>query len=455
MTFSKIVLFSTLGFWCSLADAQTIRASIYGRVTDGTGAGIPQATVRAIHVSTNTEQTYLTDQEGNYDFPRLFKFGEYRLEAEAVGFQKLIREGVNLVIDQRAHVDLDMRVGEVTQRVEVTSDAPLLETSNSTPGQYVSKRLIDSLPLFNRVPFSLVLIAPGVIPMGTFGPIFNGAENNPRPITYTVSNFSVNGSRGVTNEIIVDGLSINVPEGGSGGAGTTGPALSPTADATEEVKVLSNTFSAEYGKSGGGVVTLTLRSGTNQLHGSVFDYFRNDKLDANPWFSNATGAGKAKLRQNIFGGSVGGPIAKNHTFFFFDYQGFRQVSQGAPVRTSLPTLPMLEGSFAQLRNPAGNQITIYDPLTVGPGEARTPFAGNLIPQARLNPTSMKVLSFIPTERTSAGDPFTGYGNNTYSAPVKSREDQWDLKIDQNFNEAHHLVELLTFLLGVYATLGGV
>lgn len=420
------------------AQAQTIRASIFGTVTDASGSAVPQATVRAIHVATSTDLTYVTDEKGNYDFPRLVKFGEYRLEAEAKGFQKLVREGVNVVIDQRARVDLELRVGEVSQTVEVTGDAPLLETSNSTPGAYVPKKFIDTLPLFNRQPLSLVLTAPGVTPQGTFGPIFNGAENNPRPIVYTISNFSVNGSRGVTNEIIVDGLSINVPEGGNGGAGTAGPALSPNADATEEVKVLSNTFSAEYGKSGGGVVTMTLKSGTNAFHGSLFEYFRNDKLDANPWFSNAVGAGKSKLRQNMFGGAIGGPIVRNSTFFFFDYQAYRQVSQGAPTRSSLPTLPMLDGDFSGLRNSANQLITIYDALTAGPGEARTAFSGNLIPRSRMDPTALKVLSFIPTERRSAGDPYTALGNNTYSNPVRASEYQWDLKIDQTFSPAHHL-----------------
>lgn len=426
------------------AAAQTIRASIYGNVTDATGSGVPGATVRAVHVATSTELSYTTDDRGNYDFPRLVKFGEYRLEAEAKGFQKMIREGIMVVIDQCARVDLELRIGEVSQTIEVSGDAPLLEASNSTPGAYVPKKLIDTLPLFNRQPLSLVLIAPGVTPQGTFGPIFNGAENNPRPIVYTISNFSVNGSRGVTNVIIVDGLSINVPEGGNGGAGTAGPALSPNADATEEVKVLSNTFSAEYGKSGGGVVTMTLKSGSNEFHGSLFEYFRNDVVDANPWFSNAAGIGKAKLRQNMFGGALGGPIIRNRTFFFFNYQAYRQISQGAPARSSLPTLPMLDGDFSQLLNSSGQLITIYDPLTAGPGEARTPFAGNLIPRNRMDPTALKILSFIPRERRSAGDPFTALGNNTYSNPVRATERQWDLKIDHSFSPAHLLTGRLSW-----------
>src|SRR5262249_20323503 len=158
--------------------------------------------------------------------------------------------------------------------------------------------------------------------------------------------------------------------------GTAGVVYSPTSEATEEIKILSNTFSAEYGKSGGAVVTLALKSGTNQFHGSLFEFLRNDLLDANAWFSNATRTGKSKLRQNIYGGALGGPIWKNRTFFFFDYQGFRQISAGQPTRSTLPTLDMGRGDFSDLRNAQGQIITIYDPLTAGPNDPRTPFAGN-------------------------------------------------------------------------------
>jgi hypothetical protein len=298
--------------------------------------------------------------------------------------------------------------------------------------------LIDSVPLLNRIPLSLVQLAPGVIPQSTFGPV-SVTDATTRPSVYNISNFSVNGSRGVTNEVIVDGLSVNVPEGGNSGAGTDGPAIYPTAEATEEVKILNNTFSAEYGKSGGGVAVLTLRSGTNEFHGGAFEFFRNDKLNANPFFSNTTGLGKAKLRENIFGGSLGAPIWKNRTFAFFDYQGFRQVSQGQPTRSSLPTLEMVGGDFSNLRNTAGNLITIYDPLTADSGQARQPFAGNRIPTARMDPTALKILTFLPKERRSAGDPFTALGNNTYANPATDRENQWDLKVDHNITDNQHLV----------------
>ena len=239
--------------------------------------------------------------------------------------------------------------------------------------------------------------------------------------------------------MIVDGLSALVPEGGSGGSGTAGVVYSPNSEATEEIKILSNTYSAEYGKSGVAVITTTLKSGTNKFHGSLFEFFRNDKLDANQWFSNATKTGKSELRQNIFGGSVSGPIWKNHTFFFFDYQGFRQISAGQPTRSTMPTAAMGQGDFSNLLNAQGQQIVIYDPLTAGPGEPRTPFAGNVIPQACMDPAALKIWSFVPTQRRSAGDPFTALGNNTYLIPAPYNEAQGDIKVDHNLTANQRLM----------------
>ena len=318
--------------------AQTIRASLYGRVLDPQSSPVPNAKVRATHLATGTAYVFVTNENGGYDFPRLLQFGDYSVEAEAAGFQKLRRDGVNLVIDQRAQVDLRLTVGSVSETVEVRETVPLLETSNATPGQFISNKQVQSLPLPNLSPLHLVYLAPGVSPQGN-------VDNRSRPGTNSTSNFSINGSRGVTNEMIVDGLSANIPEGGSGGSGTAGIVYYPSMEATEEVKVLNNTFSAEYGKSGGGVVTLTMKSGTNQFRGSVFEFFRNDKLDATPFFSNAVGFKKGALRQNTYGGAVGGPIVKNRTFFFWDYQAFRQRSTGQPTRSSLPTTEMGLGDF--------------------------------------------------------------------------------------------------------------
>jgi Carboxypeptidase regulatory-like domain len=214
---------------CADLPAQTIRASIYGRVLDSSGGAVSGARVKVIHTDTNTTAFFVSDDLGNYDFPRLLQFGEYRLEVETPGFQKLIRSGIKLVIDQRAEIDLILQVGDLNQSVRVSTEAPLLETSNSTPGQFLSNQQILALPNLNRVPLSMVLLAPGVTPQG-------GSDGNPRPGTNSTSNFSVNGSRGVTNEMIVDGLSALVPEGGSGGSGTAGIVYSPNSEATEEIK---------------------------------------------------------------------------------------------------------------------------------------------------------------------------------------------------------------------------
>ena len=412
--------------------AQTIRASLYGRVLDPQSSPVPNAKVRATHLATGTAYVFVTNENGGYDFPRLLQFGDYSVEAEAAGFQKLRRDGINLVIDQRAQVDLRLTVGSVSETVEVRETVPLLETSNATPGQFISNKQVQSLPLPNLSPLHLVYLAPGVSPQGN-------VDNRSRPGTNSTSNFSINGSRGVTNEMIVDGLSANIPEGGSGGSGTAGIVYYPSMEATEEVKVLNNTFSAEYGKSGGGVVTLTMKSGTNQFRGSVFEFFRNDKLDATPFFSNAAGFKKGALRQNTYGGAVGGPIVKNRTFFFWDYQAFRQRSTGQPTRSSLPTTEMGLGDFSNLRNTQNELITIYDPLTAGPGETRTTFPGNRIPAARMDPAALKIWSFIPKERRSAGDPFTALGNNTYQVSTPYDETQWDVKVDHNFSLKHHLM----------------
>lgn len=426
------LVISALFLACMPLVGQTIRASLYGRVLDPQNGPVPNATVRATHGATGTQYSFVSGEDGGYDFPRLLQFGDYTIDVEAAGFQKLRRDGVTVAIDQRVQVDLRLSVGSVTEVVEVRETVPLLETSNATPGQSISNRQVERLPLPNLSPLHLVYLAPGVSPQGN-------VDNRSRPGTNSTSNFSISGSRGVTNEMIVDGLSANIPEGGSGGSGTAGIVYYPSMEATEELKVMNNTFSAEYGKSGGGVVTLTLKSGTNQFHGSLFEYFRNDKLDATPWFSNATGLPKGALRQNTFGGAIGGPILKNRTFFFFDYQGFRQRSTGQPTRSSLPTLDMVAGDFSNLRNARGELITIYDPLTAGAGEPRIAFPGNRIPTSRMDPTALKIWSFIPTERRSAGDPLTFLGNNTYQVSTPNDEDQWDLKIDHNFSLRHHLM----------------
>jgi len=255
------------------ARAQSVTASIYGRVLDESGAVVPGAIVRALHLDTGTVYMFTSDASGNYDFPQL-RLGAYRLEGEMAGFQTLMREGINLDLNQRAKIDLVLKVGNVTEKVEVTAQAPLLDTATAATGQMVTMEQLAALPVAYRVPWSLVLISAGVTPGQRM-------DVSGRPGFDETANFQIQGSRGVTNEMMIDGVSAVVPEGGSGGSGTVGLSYSPAVDATQEFKVYTNSFAAEFGKSGGGVVTLTLKSGTNDFHGSLYDFLRNDKLDAN------------------------------------------------------------------------------------------------------------------------------------------------------------------------------
>ena len=323
--------------------AQTIRASLYGRVLDPQNSPVPGATVRATHLATGTPYTFTSNEGGGYDFPRLLQFGDYRIEVEAPGFAKLRRDGVNLVIDQRAQVDLRLTVGSVSDTVEVQATAPLLETSNATPGQFISNRQVQTLPLPNLSPLHLIYLAPGVSPQGN-------VDNRSRPGTNSTSNFSINGSRGVTNEMIVDGLSANFPEGGSGGSGTAGIVYFPSMEATEELKVLNNTFSAEYGKSGGGVVTLTLKSGTNQFRGSLFEFFRNNQLNARDYFDRT---GKAAiLRDNTWGAAIGGRILRDKLFYFGTYEQQKVRGSGGTRIAVVPTTAQVAG----ITNPAARAL---------------------------------------------------------------------------------------------------
>src|SRR6266567_482842 len=280
------------------APAQFNSASIYGTVLDSGGAVVPGATVRAQHIETGTLYKFTTDSLGNYDFPQI-RLGAYRVEAEAPGFQKLLRTGIDLALNQRAKLDLILQDGNLTETVQVRAETPLLDTATAATGQVVTKKQVEDLPVLSRIPWYLGLISAGVNPQRDMN---SGSQPFNR-----VNNFSVNGSRGDTNEMMIDGLSTVVPEGGSAGSGTTSIVLQPTVDATQEFKILTNSFAAEYGKTGGGVVTLTIKSGTNTLHGSLFEFLQNDALNANDWFSNRAGFRKGELRRNQFGGSVGGP----------------------------------------------------------------------------------------------------------------------------------------------------
>src|SRR5581483_10327743 len=269
--------------------AQTITASLGGTVVDQSGGAVPNAKVHIVNTNTNVETVVLSGGLGEFLAPSL-QPGPYSVRVEAAGFKAAQRTGLVLDVAQTARIDMRLEVGAVNETVEVNSVAPLLSTADSSGGQIVDSRSIMNLPLNTRIAYNLVLLAPGV-----HGGVGSG---------YNSVNISVNGGRPGSNEILLDGIPSSPPEVNYVQSYTAFPPV----DAVQEFKVQTFNYSAEFGHSGGGIINLVYKSGTNTLHGSAFEYLRNSVLDANNFFSNANGVPLGSFKRNQFGGSVGGPV---------------------------------------------------------------------------------------------------------------------------------------------------
>lgn len=289
--------------------AQTTAARLTGNIIDPSGAGIPGAEVTAINEQTGAKRQATSNELGYYVVPMLPP-GSYRITVHRGGFQDVNRPGVILEVDQVARVDFALPVGKVTESVEVTAQAPLLQTATSSVGQVVESQQISDLPLNTRTALGLLGLSAGVAVGRGFDPnTFNEANN-----------FSASGSRPGQNEFLLDGVPNTLPGvwPGRGILGVTVPV-----DSVQEFKVQVNNFAAEYGRTGGGLINTVTRSGTNAFHGSLYHYLRNSAMDANDFFSNRSGIELGSFKRNQFGGTFGGPILRNRTFFFVNYQGTR------------------------------------------------------------------------------------------------------------------------------------
>ncbi|MCI0418473.1 MAG: carboxypeptidase-like regulatory domain-containing protein [Acidobacteria bacterium] len=424
--------------------AQTPTGTILGTLTDQSGAVVPDATVIVTNLGTNRTLSVRTNESGNYVAP-LLNPGEYSVTSEHTGFRKEVRSGIVLQVDQRAQVDFVLRPGEVTEVIEVRSEAPVLETGTSSLGQVIENERIVGLPLNARGVFNLVALSPGVIPDQDLF-FVQQADSSINP-----SRFKINGGRTLTNEVLIDGIPNN---GGSFGQ----IALHPTVDAVQEFKVQTNNYSAEFGNSGGAIVNVSIKSGTNQLHGTLWEFLRNDALDANNFFANRAGREKGKFRFNQFGGTVGGPIllpksllgplgydGHNQSFFFFSYEGARRVTGRDPTFLTVPTPEQRRGDFSSLRDTNGNLIPIFDPLTtrVDPATGRflrTQFPGNIIPTDSINPVARRLLSLFPNPNTTPSNPFTQANNFISQEPDRVNLYQINAKGDHSFSPNN----LLTF-----------
>lgn len=353
-----------LALFCSNSSAQVTTASILGTVTDETGAVVPSVQVTAINTATNLTRTANADQSGQYSI-QFLPIGPYRLEANAAGFKKFVQTGIILELNQNARVNPVLQLGEVTESVSVVADAPLVNTTDAEIGRTVGNQEILTLPLVNRDVYSLLNLTPGV----------ESSENSNAfgfPEQRTMINGSVNGGAGSVNYFLDGGNNTT-------GLRNTGNAA-PNPDAVQEFRVITNSYGAEFGRFAGGVIDVVTKSGTNELHGSLFEFFRNDKLNANTWGALS----KPPLRRNQFGGSLGGPIIRDRTFFFGSYSGLRQRKQlyknTAVVPTGMERLGDFSASSRQPRDPLTGQL----------------FPGGIIPVQRFDPVAKRILDqYIP------------------------------------------------------------
>ena len=411
---------------------------------------MPGAKVEVINTSPGITRAPTTDRAGNFQFP-LLNPGAYKLTAEFTGFSKSVQDGIVLNVAEKPDIQIVLRPGAVTQVVEVMGAAPLLETNTSDVGQMVTRREVEDLPLNGRDVISLQLLANGVAPV-------NGVNNS----DYVWGSY-INGGRQGSSEVLYDGVSNTFAENNPG---TWDLARTPPLASIEEFKLITNSMSAEYGGTTGGLFSMVSRSGANIFHGEVFEFLRNSGLNSVDFFTNREGGGKEPTKKNQFGFAVGGPIRRDKTFFFYHYEGNREryLSNYGPV--TIPTALQRVGNFSETYDPNDQSTWIYSPFATtapydvlaqqdsrynsypdkggntacaavvpgsGDGTTRPPFPNNVIPPECLDPVSLAVAQYYPQPTNNKlVDHFFGPGSG------KSSSNSWDIRIDHNISDKQRL-----------------
>lgn len=443
-------LLMLLALSSSLAFAQNITGTILGAVTDGSGAVVPGAEITVTDKATNQAVTVRTNDEGLYQAPSL-KPGAYQIKVSAPGFKTVVREGVALRVEDKLRLDFTLEAGEVTATVSVTG-TPLIETEAPSLGQVIAERSIRELPIRGRNVFDLVGLSPNVQVNPRAIGVVASTGNNGAPL-FVLSDISINGGRFRTNEYLLDGVTLVLPENNN-------YALAPTPDGTQEFKVITNSYGPQFGRSGGGVINVITKSGSNEFHGAAYELHRNDRLTANNFFANARGQQRGVFHFNLFGGALGGPVIKDKTFFFGEYQGHREDNFGAGQALTVPTEAQRRGDFRGLVNANGQPVTIYDPFTtrVNPsgGFIRDPIncngVANVICPGRIDPVAAKALSFVPLPNRAGEGP--AQINNYVFTPLNFiNSDQWSARVDHRFSERHGIFGRATRNTGVSGNTG--
>lgn len=390
--FAALPLF-ILCLFAGLAAAQTPSASVVGRITDPSHAPIIGATVQVRSVTTNEIRTAQSQTDGEYTVSNL-QPGTYDVTFDSSGFKGLRESNLTLQVDQQARVDAQLEVGTVSEKVDVTASVPLLNTETSSLGDVVTQPEIMQMPLDGRDFTDLAFMVPGVEPAQQRG------KGSP---------YVTNGARPDSGDILIDGFSDESPR-------DAGAQVSPPLDSLEEFKLQTSDYSAEYGRLAGGVTNMVLKTGGNQLHGTLFEFVRNDLFDARNFFD----AAKSELRRNQFGATFTGPVVipkvyngHNKTFFLFSWESYRQV-QGVSQLGVVPTLLERQGNFSQDVTSSGKPVLLKNPFASGSCTATKTtacFKGNVIPPSLLSPIALKALNYYPLPNFSGPNNFLAYGHD--------------------------------------------
>lgn len=427
---------------CLIITGQPVRAqqaAITGQITDQAGAVVPGAEVTLTNVETLSKASAATNEDGVYTIP-LLPPGNYNITVAVANFKTFVQQNVKLDVAQRAKFDFQLEAGQVSETVTVSAEtAQLTSSETSSLSQVIDEKRINDLPLNGRNPLELSRLTPGVNLQAT---AFNDARN------FNLTSASINGGPSGTNAILLDGGSATLPERNE-------YSVSPNVDAVKEFRVQTNSFSSEYGLTGGGVINIVTKSGTNGFHGSLFEFVRNDRFDANTFARNRVGTKKPPLRYNQFGGTVGGPIffpgfgeggpvffnGRDKAFFLFNYEGFRFKTQDTQL-LRLPTLLERRGDFSQTfvfdsTTRTYLPVVLYDPTTTNAaGNVRNLLLdanGNptvIIPINRLDPVALRTLQFFPLPNRVADNP-SGSNNYVATPPNSTNNNQYSVRFDFN------------------------
>ncbi|HJT00548.1 MAG TPA: TonB-dependent receptor [Terriglobales bacterium] len=438
-----VVLLALIALVILPARSQEVTANILGTIKDPSGAAVPGATVIATDTARGTAYRTTSNDVGAYALSRLL-VGSYTLKASAPGFQTVEYPAFTLVLNQTARIDISMKVGQVSETVEVTGEVPLLQTQDTQVSTIIDSVSADKLPLATRNYVQLTLLSPGSVSPDPAN--FNNGDN-----TANGARPYINGNREQANNFLLDGMDNNQVSDNLLG-------YTPSPDAIQEFNLITNNASAEFGDFQGGIVSTTIKSGSNSFHGDLWEYFRNDVLNANSWENNFAGKPRDTLRWNMFGGTIGGPIVKNKLFFFFDYQGQRFDHPATTKFFNVFTNAERAGNFGALctsgfdasgickdRNKKG-QVTdqLYNPCntTVGPctaanfvAGARTPFPLNQIPTSMIDPVAKAIFGSPLYPQPVNGN----LQNNAFNTQTQAFDNnQFDIKIDYVATEKDHI-----------------